>query len=153
MQAMQSEDVGRGEMGKAAREAATRLVAARRRAVSDYVAPLRAEADRVAEEITTLSEAARRIIWETIVQTRDIHARICDAHARLEHLQLDIREQTGEVRLPSVPTPFVDFLVSEIRRFVVTTATVDLRAGGLEPCELDEPRAVVQGRGGAVTAG
>lgn len=108
--------------------AAERLVAVRRRSIADFVAPLRAEADVVAEEIDALREAARRKVWETIVQTREIHARLCDAHARLEHLQLDIREQTGEVRLPSVPTPFVDFLLAEIRRFVVTG--VDQKSAG-----------------------
>jgi hypothetical protein len=101
---------------------AERLVAVRLRSIADFVAPLRAEADLVREEIAALGEAARRKVWETIVQTREIHARICDAHARLEHLQLDIREQTGEVRLPSVPMPFVEFLLGEIRRFVVTAA-------------------------------
>jgi hypothetical protein len=102
-----------------------RLVAMRRRTVADAVEPLRVEAERVAGEIDVLRDAARRKVWETIVQTREIHDRICDATARLEHLQLDIREQTGEVRLPSVPMPFVDFLMSEIRRFVVTAATPD----------------------------
>jgi hypothetical protein len=102
--------------------AAERLVAVRRRSIADFVAPLRAEADLVREEIETLREAARRKVWETIVQTREIHARICDAQGRLEHLQLDIREQTGEVRLPAVPSPFVDFLLGEIRRFVATPA-------------------------------
>ncbi len=103
-------------------ELASRLVAARRRAVADCVAPLRDEADRVAAEIAALRETARRKVWEVIVQTREIHARICDASARLEHLQLDIGEQTGEVRLPAIPMPFVDFLVGEIRRFAVTAA-------------------------------
>jgi hypothetical protein len=72
------------------------LVAAHRRAVADAVAPLRAEADRVAGEIDALRDAARRKVWEAIVQTREIHARLCDATARLEHRQLDIRERTGE---------------------------------------------------------
>lgn len=100
-----------------------RLVATRRQAVADSVAPLKVEAERLAAEIERLRETARRMVWETIVQTREIHGRICDATGRLEHLQLDIRERTGEVRLPSVPMPFVDFLVTEIRRFVVTAAT------------------------------
>jgi hypothetical protein len=103
-------------------EVASRLVAARRRSVADRVAPLRAEAADVAAEIEALRDAARRKVWEAIVQTREIPARICDASARLEHLQLDIREQTGEVRLPAVPMPFVDFLVGEIRRFAITAA-------------------------------
>jgi hypothetical protein len=58
-------------------------------------------------------------VWETVVQIREIHNRICDATVRLEHLQLDIREQTGEVRVPCVPVPFLEFLLSEIRRFVI----------------------------------
>jgi hypothetical protein len=81
-----------------------------------------AEAAQVAAEIAALREAARRKVWEAIVQTREIHARICDASARLEHLRLDIRDRTGEVRLPAVPMPFVDFLVGEIRRFALTAA-------------------------------
>ncbi len=101
------------------------LVAARRRAVTDAAAPLRLEAERVAAEIEHLREAARRKVWEAIVQTREIHTRLCDANARLEHLQLDIRDRTGEVRLPSVPMPFVDFLLTEIRRFVITVAAPD----------------------------
>lgn len=92
------------------------------RAVIDCAAPLRAEAQQIAGEIEALREAARRKVWEVIVQTREIHARICDASARLEHLQLDIRDRTGEVRLPAVPMPFGDFLVGEIRRFAVTAA-------------------------------
>lgn len=103
--------------------AAERMVALRRRTIADFVAPLRAEADVVRDEIERLRETARRKVWEMVVQTREIHARLCDAHGRLEHLQLDIREQTGEVRLPSVPTPFADFLLAELRRFVLTVAT------------------------------
>jgi len=99
-----------------------RLVAMRRRTIAEAVGPLEIEAERVAREIDVLRETARRKVWEAVVQTREIHDRICDASARLEHLQLDIREQTGKVRLPAVPMPFVDFLMSEIRRFVVTAA-------------------------------
>jgi len=104
-----------------------RLVATRRRVVAEKVEPLKAEAERAAQEIETLRDTARRKVWEVIVQVRELHDRICDASARLEHLQLDIREQTGEVRLPSVPMPFADFLMGEIRRFVVTTATPEGR--------------------------
>ncbi len=96
-----------------------RLVIEHRRTMADAVAPLAAEAERVAQEIAALREAARRKVWEMVVQTREIHARVCDATARLEHLQLDIRERTGEVRLPSVPMPFPEFLLTEIRRFVI----------------------------------
>ena len=96
--------------------AAERMIALRRRTIADFVAPLRAEADLVRDEIERLHETARRKVWEMVVQTREIHARLCDAHGRLEHLQLDIREQTGEVRLPSVPTPFADFLLGELLR-------------------------------------
>lgn len=103
--------------------AAERLIAVRRKSIADFVAPLRAEADLVAEEIERLRETARRKVWELVVQTREIHGRLCDAHGRLEHLQLDIRDQTGEVRLPSVPTPFAEFLFAELRRFVLTAAT------------------------------
>ena len=100
--------------------AAERLVNAHRRFVVDAVAPLRIEAERIGQEIEALRETARRKVWEAVVQTREIHARLCDATARLEHLQLDIRERTGEVRLPSVPTPFADFLLTEVRRLVLT---------------------------------
>ena len=89
-----------------------RLVTTRRRVVAEKVGPLKAEAERAAQEIEALQDTARRKVWEVIVQVRELHDRICDATARLEHLQLDIREQTGEVRLPSVPTPFLDFLMS-----------------------------------------
>ena len=121
MEAIEHDEVGTVEKEDRVRgRTADRLVAAHRRAIEDSVAPLRAEADRVARDIEALREAARRKVWENIVQTREIHARLCDATGRLEHLQLDIRERTGEVRLPSVPMPFVDFLLTEIRRFVVT---------------------------------
>jgi hypothetical protein len=99
------------------------LIAARRQEVAENVMPLKAEAARVAAEIDALQDEARRRIWETLVQVREIHDRVSDATARLEHLQLDIREQTGEVRLPAVPMPFVDFLFAEIRRFAITIAT------------------------------
>lgn len=103
------------------RGAAAQLVAGHQRQVADHVTPLRTEAERLAAEIAALREAARQKVWETIVQTREIHVRLCDANARLEHLQLDIRERTGEVRLPAVPMPFTDFLLTEIRRFVIDT--------------------------------
>lgn len=103
--------------------AAERLIDVRRRTIADFVTPLRAGADLVRDDIERLQETARRKVWEMVVQTREIHARLCDAHGRLEHLQLDIREQTGEVRLPSVPMPFADFLLAELRRFVLTVAT------------------------------
>lgn len=106
-------------------EVAARLIATRRRVVADSAASLHAEAGRVAEEIEVLRATARLKLWETIVQTREIHARICDASARLEHLQLDIREQTGEVRLPAIPAPFVTFLLDEMRRFAITVAAPD----------------------------
>lgn len=86
---------------------------------------IRDEVGSVDEEIDGLRDAARRKVWEAIVQTREIHARLCDANVRLEHLQLDIRERTGEVRLPSIPMPFVDFLLTEIRRFVVVPGAVE----------------------------
>lgn len=110
---------------RSASEVIERLVALRRRTVSETVEPLQAEAQRVAAEVDELRAAAGRRVWEAIVQVREIHGRFCDATARLEHLQLDIREQTGEVRLPAVPPPFVDFLMDEIRRFVTTAATPD----------------------------
>lgn len=88
------------------------------RLTASDVAPLRAEAEAIAGEINALREAARRKVWETIVETREIHGRLCDASARLEHVQLDLRERTGEVRTPAVPVPFTDFLLTEIRRFV-----------------------------------
>ena len=125
MEALQRSGMGSDEMEPARAPCGPvvdRLVAAHRRTVGDAVAPLRAEADQVAAEIEGMRQAARHKVWEAIVQTREIHARICDANARLEHLQLDIRERTGEVRLPAVPEPFVDFLVTEIRRFVVTAS-------------------------------
>lgn len=81
------------------RRFAERLVTVRRCSTGDFVAPLRAAADLAREQIATLEDAACRKAWEMVVQTREIHARLCDAHGRLEHLQLDIREQTGEVRL------------------------------------------------------
>lgn len=90
-----------------------------RTAASD-VAPLRAEAESLAGEIAALREAARRKVWEAVVQTRAIHDRLCDASARLEHVQLDLRERTGDARPPAIPTPFTDFLMTEIRRFVAT---------------------------------
>jgi len=124
MEAMRREVIEKPH-GAVPGEVIDRLVAMRHRVIAEAVGPLRAEADRVAAEIDFLREAARRKVWEAIVQVREIHDRVCDATGRLEHLQLDIREQTGEVRLPSVPMPFVDFLMGEIRRFVVTTATSD----------------------------
>lgn len=121
---MQAIERGDGDVaGAIAPEwAAERMIALRRKTIADFVAPLRAEADLVREEIERLHETARRKVWEMVVQTREIHARLCDAHGRLEHLQLDIREQTGEVRLPSVPMPFADFLLGELGRFVLTVA-------------------------------
>ena len=111
------------------------MIAARRQEVAEYVMPLKAEAARVAAEIDALQDEARQRICETLVQVREIHGRMSDATARLEHLQLDIREQTGEVRLPAVPVPFMDFLFTEIRRFAITVATP-------EPESTQRPRAV-----------
>ena len=101
-------------------QANTNVLPQLRDAVDD-TAPLRVEAARLAEEIAALREAARRKVWEAIVQTREIHGRLCDANARLEHVQLDLRDRTGEARMPAVPVPFVEFLQSEIRRFVIAT--------------------------------
>lgn len=132
MRTMDRDEWGSAEDGGAP-YVVERLVAVRRRTIAEAVGPLEVEAEGVARDIEVLREAARRKVWEVIVQTREIHDRICDASARLEHLQLDIREQTGKVRLPSVPMPFVDFLMNEIRRFVVTAATPEreeLRARG-----------------------
>ena len=111
------------DVASPAHEVIDRLVARRRRTVAESVEPLRAEAERVGAEVDALRAAAGRRLWEAIVQVREIHGRLCDATVRLEHLQLDIREQTGEVRLPAVPPPFADFLMDEIRRFVMTAAT------------------------------
>jgi hypothetical protein len=133
MRAMERDGWGSVETDGAAPQVVERLVALRRRTVAEAVGPLEVEAEGVEREIEVLRDAARRKVWEAIVQTREIHDRICDASARLEHLQLDIREQTGKVRLPAVPVPFVEFLMSEIRRFVVTAATPErdkLRALG-----------------------
>ena len=125
MEAIHDEVGSVDEESRLCGRAADRLLVAHRRAVADSVAPLRAEADRVAGEIEALRDAARRKVWEAIVQTREIHARLCDANGRLEHLQLDIRDRTGEVRLPSIPMPFLDFLLMEIRRFVVIPGAAD----------------------------
>ncbi len=133
MRAMERDGWGNVETDWTAPQVVERLVALRRRTIAETVGPLEVEAEGVEREIEVLRDAARRKVWETIVQTREIHDRICDASARLEHLQLDIREQAGKVRLPAVPVPFVEFLMSEIRRFVVTAATPErdkLRALG-----------------------
>ena len=96
-----------------------------RREVTDHTAPLRDEAEQLAVEVEALRQAARHKVWEAVVQTRELHRRLCDASARLEHLQLDIRERTGEVRLPAFPTPFTDFLLAEVRRFVIGAPAAD----------------------------
>lgn len=100
------------------RRAAERELPRLRNAVDDTAA-LRSEALCLEEEIAALREAARRKVWEAIVQTREIHGRLCDASARLEHVQLDLRDRTGEARVPAIPMPFADFLDGEIRRFVI----------------------------------
>jgi hypothetical protein len=41
-----------------------RLVATRRRVVAEKVEPLKAEAERAAQEIETLRDTARRKVWE-----------------------------------------------------------------------------------------
>ena len=95
------------------------LVLEDRRQVAEHFAPLHAEAERLAAEIAELRQAARQKVWEAVVQTRELHLRLCDASARLEHVQLDLLERTGEVRHPAVPIPFTEFLLTEIRRFVL----------------------------------